>query len=91
MHFGIAIRSATFHVVTSLAGMAGSAGARRARSALMHPGCAIEQVYLCREPIGFRKSINGLGVLVEQALGLNVCVPRSEVALAKISLALSMR
>lgn len=37
----------------------------------MHPGCAIEQVYLCREPIDFRKSIDGLSVLVEQELGLN--------------------
>ncbi len=36
----------------------------------MHPGCDIEQVYLCREPIDFRKSINGLSVLVEQELGL---------------------
>ena len=25
----------------------------------MHPGCSIEHVYLCREPIDFRKSING--------------------------------
>jgi transposase len=37
----------------------------------MHPGCDIEQVYLCREPIDFRKSINGLSVLVEQDLELN--------------------
>jgi len=37
----------------------------------MHPGCDIEQVYLCREPIDFRKSINGLSVLVERELGLN--------------------
>lgn len=37
----------------------------------MHPGCNIQQVYLCREPIDFRKSINGLSVLVEQELGLN--------------------
>ena len=36
----------------------------------MHPGCDIQQVYLCREPVDFRKSINGLGVLVEQELGL---------------------
>ena len=25
----------------------------------MHPGCPIEQVYLCREPIDFRKQIDG--------------------------------
>jgi len=37
----------------------------------MHPGCNIGQVYLCREPIDFCKSINGLSVLVEQKLGLN--------------------
>lgn len=40
-------------------------------SVLMHPGCHIEHVYLCREPIDFRKSINGLSVLVEQELELN--------------------
>lgn len=37
----------------------------------MHPGCDIEQVHLCREPVDFRKSINGLSVLVEQDLELN--------------------
>ena len=37
----------------------------------MHPGCTIEQVYLYREPIDFRKAINGLSVLVEQELGLS--------------------
>lgn len=37
----------------------------------MHPGCRIEQVYLCRAPVDFRKSINGLSVLVEQELELN--------------------
>ena len=37
----------------------------------MHPGCPIAQVYLCREPIDFRKQIDGLSVLVEQELGLN--------------------
>lgn len=37
----------------------------------MHPGCQIEQVYLCRDPTDFRKSINGLSVLVEQELELN--------------------
>ena len=37
----------------------------------MHPGCTIEQVYLYREPIDFRKAIDGLSVLVEQELGLN--------------------
>ena len=37
----------------------------------MHPGCPIAQVYLCRAPIDFRKSINGLSVLVQQELQLN--------------------
>jgi transposase len=37
----------------------------------MHPGCRIEQVYLCLESIDFRKSINGLSVIVEQELELS--------------------
>jgi transposase len=37
----------------------------------MHPGCKIDAVYLCRAPIDFRKSIDGLAGLVEQELGLN--------------------
>jgi transposase len=37
----------------------------------MHPSCQIEQVYLCLEPVDFRKSINGLGALVERELQLN--------------------
>jgi transposase len=37
----------------------------------MHPGCPIDQVYLCREPVDFRKAINALSVLVEQELGLS--------------------
>ena len=37
----------------------------------MHPGCQIEQVYLCRVAIDFRKSIAGLSVLVEQELQLD--------------------
>jgi transposase len=37
----------------------------------MHPGCHIGQVYLCREPVDFRKAINGLSVMVERELGLN--------------------
>jgi transposase len=34
-------------------------------------GCPIEPVYLYREPIDFRKAIDGLSVLVEQDLGLS--------------------
>jgi len=37
----------------------------------MHPGCTIEQVYLYREPIDFRKAIDGLSALVELELGLS--------------------
>ena len=37
----------------------------------MHPGCALAQVYLCRRPVDFRKSIDGLSALVEQELELN--------------------
>lgn len=37
----------------------------------MHAGCRIEQVYLCRAPVDFRKSIGGLSVLVEQELELS--------------------
>ena len=37
----------------------------------MHPGCRIDQVYLCRDPVDFRKSIDGLSALVEQELKLD--------------------
>ena len=37
----------------------------------MHPGCTIDQVYLYREPIDFRKAIDGLSALVELELGLS--------------------
>lgn len=37
----------------------------------MHPGCVVDQVFLCREPVDFRKAIDGLSVLVEQELGLS--------------------
>jgi transposase len=33
------------------------------------------KVYLLREPIDFRLNINGLALLVEQALGLNPFAP----------------
>ena len=36
----------------------------------MRPGRDVE-VYLCQEAVDFRKSINGLSILVEQALGLD--------------------
>ncbi|OVZ63776.1 hypothetical protein CDO46_10965 [Pigmentiphaga sp. NML030171] len=37
----------------------------------MHPGSCIGAVYLCREPVDFRKSIGGLSALVEQELQMN--------------------
>jgi len=37
----------------------------------MHPGSRIEAVYLCRDPVDFRKSIDGLAAIVEQAFGVN--------------------
>ena len=37
----------------------------------MHPGCTVEQVYLYRQPIDFRKAIDGLSALVELELGLS--------------------
>ena len=42
---------------------------------MMRPGEAVE-VYLCREPVDLRKSIQGLSVLVEQGLGLDPFAPR---------------
>jgi hypothetical protein len=32
----------------------------------MHPGCRIEAVYLCRDLVDFRKSIDGLPAIVCQ-------------------------
>jgi len=37
----------------------------------MHPGSRIDAVYLCRDPVDFRKSIDGLAAIVEQAFGAN--------------------
>jgi transposase len=36
---------------------------------MMRPSNDLPEVYLCREPVDFRKGINGLAILVEQALG----------------------
>lgn len=38
---------------------------------MMRPSNALPEVYLCRDPIDFRKGINGLAVLVEEYLSLN--------------------
>ncbi|MDT8328925.1 MAG: IS66 family insertion sequence element accessory protein TnpB [Roseovarius sp.] len=38
---------------------------------MMRPSNALPAVYLCREVVDFRKGINGLAVLVEEALQLN--------------------
>lgn len=37
---------------------------------MMRPGTVV-QVYLCREPVDTRKSIDGLSVLVQEAMELN--------------------
>ena len=42
---------------------------------MMRPGDEV-QVLLCREPVDFRKAINGLSILVEQELGLDLFSPR---------------
>ncbi len=38
----------------------------------MHPGSRIGSVYLCRQPVDFRKQIDGLAVLVEHELEMNL-------------------
>jgi hypothetical protein len=48
----------------------GRARARDAGSALKHPCCTLTRVYLCRHPVDFRKSIDGLSALVDQELEL---------------------
>lgn len=37
---------------------------------MMRPGAGL-RVYLCREPVDMRKSIDGLSVLVQEAMALN--------------------
>ncbi len=37
---------------------------------MMRPSVELSAVYLCRSPVDFRKGIQGLAVLVEDALGL---------------------
>lgn len=37
----------------------------------IRPSKELPQVYLCREPVDFRKAINGLSVIVEETLCLN--------------------
>ena len=44
---------------------------------MMRPGNDVE-VLLCREPVDFRKAINGLSILVEQELALAVRVNEFE-------------
>jgi transposase len=38
----------------------------------MHSGYPIGQIFLYRDPVDFRKSIDGLGAIVEMELGMNV-------------------
>ncbi|MEJ1341827.1 MAG: IS66 family insertion sequence element accessory protein TnpB [Candidatus Sedimenticola sp. (ex Thyasira tokunagai)] len=35
---------------------------------MMHPDNALPEIFLCREPVDFRKGILGLSVLVESEL-----------------------
>lgn len=42
---------------------------------MMRPSNSLDFVYLCREPVDFRKGINGLSVLVEEELK---CSPFAE-------------
>jgi len=39
----------------------------------MHPGSRIGSVYLCRQPVDFRKQIDGLAALVLQSFGQDPC------------------
>ena len=41
----------------------------------MRPGADGPSVYLCVQPVDFRKSIGGLSLIIEQALGLNPFEP----------------
>ncbi|MBF0449115.1 MAG: IS66 family insertion sequence element accessory protein TnpB [Magnetococcales bacterium] len=38
---------------------------------MMRPGDHLTEIYLCLEPVDFRKGINGLSVLVESELEMN--------------------
>ncbi|MEJ6080879.1 IS66 family insertion sequence element accessory protein TnpB [Vibrio sp. 1-Bac 57] len=38
---------------------------------MIRPSKSISNVYLCREPVDFRKAINGLAVIVEETLCLD--------------------
>ena len=38
---------------------------------MMRPSADVPRVYLCIEPVDFRKSITGLSLIVEQSLQLN--------------------
>ncbi len=43
--------------------------------ALLRPSVSAPRVFLCIEPVDFRKSIDGLALLVEQSLGLALFEP----------------
>lgn len=38
---------------------------------MMRPDCGLQEVYLCKQAVDFRKGINGLAVLVESVLELS--------------------
>lgn len=50
--------------------MVGRIGSGRGRQLLMHPGYSMGTVYMHRDPVDFRKQINGLSAIVEQELAL---------------------
>ena len=54
-----------------------SAAAVGVHARMMRPGLAVERVHLCQAPVDFRKSIDGLTLLVEQGLALNPFATKS--------------
>ena len=42
---------------------------------MMRPSSDLTDIFLCLEPVDFRKGINGLSLLVESELALNLFAP----------------
>ena len=51
MHTGARFRPASGDDGAAVTGLAAGARTSPRRSSLMHPGCRIEQVFLCRDPV----------------------------------------
>ena len=47
------------------------AAGERGRVAMMRPGAALARVYVCLDPVDFRKQINGLAAIVQDVLRLD--------------------